>query len=191
MATSPEALRWLESVWRHDVAVPGLPLSETDEIDLALELAVRDVEGAEAILDAQYGRIRNADRKARFAFVRPSVSRDPQVRTAFFESLKDPANRTREAWVLEGARYLNHPLRADWARPLLTPALGLVHEIQRTGDIFFPKRWADAVLNGHQSAAAAADARAFIDALPGGYPPRLKWVLLASADPLFRAAAAR
>ena len=30
---------------------------------------------------------------------------------------------------------------------------------------------------------------AFIDALPADYPPRLRWVLLSSADPLFRAAA--
>jgi hypothetical protein len=34
----------------------------------------------------------------------------------------------------------------------------------------------------------AADVREFIDGLPDDYPPRLKWVLLASADPLFRAA---
>jgi len=32
------------------------------------------------------------------------------------------------------------------------------------------------------------EVRAFIDALPPDYPPRLRWVLLASADPLFRAA---
>jgi aminopeptidase N len=68
------------------------------------------------------------------------------------------------------------------------PALQLVHEIQRTGDIFFPKRWADATLGGYQSADVAADVRAFIDGLPADYPPRLRWVLLASADPLFRAA---
>jgi hypothetical protein len=37
----------------------------------------------------------------------------------------------------------------------------------------------------------AAEVKTFIDALPGDYPPRLKWVLLASADPLFRAARMR
>ena len=190
-ATTPETIAWLERVWRRDVAVPGLPLSESDEAELALDLAVRDVEHADDILGGQLARIGNADRKARFAFVMPSVSRDPQVRLSFFESLKDPVNRGHEAWVLEGVRYLNHPLRAEWARPLLVPALDLVREIQRTGDIFFPKRWAEAVLSGHQSAEAAAAAREFIDALPDGYPARLKWVLLASADPLFRAAAAR
>lgn len=191
MATTPEALAWLERVWRREDAVAGLPLSESDEADLALDLAVRDVANAEAILSTQEGRLRNPDRKARFAFVAPAVSRDPQTRAAFFERMKDVANRGREAWVLEGMRYLHHPLRAESSQAMLVPALEMVREIQRTGDIFFPKRWTDAVLSGYQSAGAAAEVRAFVDALPPDYPERLKWVLLASADPLFRAAALR
>lgn len=110
------------------------------------------------------------------------------MRAQFFESLKDVANRRREAWVLEAARYLHHPLRAADSARFVIPALDLVREIQRTGDIFFPKRWADATLSGYQSAEVAGEVRAFINGLPGDYPPRLRWVLLASADPLFRAA---
>ena len=71
---------------------------------------------------------------------------------------------------------------------LLPEALSLTHEIQKTGDIFFPKGWADATLGGYQSASAADIVRRFISALPSDYPPRLKWVIQASADPLFRAA---
>jgi aminopeptidase N len=97
-------------------------------------------------------------------------------------------NRRREAWVLEAARYLHHPLRAASSKRLVVPALALVREIQQTGDIFFPKRWADATLGGYQSVQTAADVRAFIERLPPDYPPRLRWVLLSSADPLFRAA---
>ena len=63
----------------------------------------------------------------------------------------------------------------------------LLREIQRTGDIFFPKRWMDATLSGHQSAAAAATVRAFVDRLPPDYPERLRRVILSSADDLFRA----
>jgi aminopeptidase N len=63
-----------------------------------------------------------------------------------------------------------------------------VLEIQQTGDIFFPKRWADATLSGYQSPQTAAEVRQFIDELPATYPPRLRWVLLASADALFKAA---
>ena len=66
-----------------------------------------------------------------------------------------------------------------------------MREIQRTGDIFFPKRWADATLSGYQSTQTAAEVRTFIDALPADYPLRLRWVLLSSADSLFRAASSR
>jgi aminopeptidase N len=188
VATTPPTVTWLEQVWSRKVKVPGLPFSEADEADLALELAVRDVANADTILVEQAGRFQNPDRKARFQFVAPALSRLPAIREAFFEGLKDPANRRREPWVLEAARYLHHPLRAADSKKLIKPALELVLEIQRTGDIFFPKRWADATLGGYQAVTTASEVRAFIDALPPDYPPRLKWVLLASADPLFRAA---
>jgi aminopeptidase N len=188
VATTPSTLAWLEKVWRRELEITGLPLAETDEAELALDLAVRDIPAAEEVLTQQLERFQNRDRKARFAFVTPALSREPAIREAFFTNLKDPANRRREAWVLEAARYLHHPLRATASRKLVKPALALVLEIQRTGDIFFPKRWADATLSGYQSVSTAAEVRAFIDALPPDYPPRLKWVLLASADPLFRAA---
>ena len=51
---------------------PKLPLAETDEADLALDLAVRDVPHAAEILTTQLERFKNPDRKARFAFVRPA-----------------------------------------------------------------------------------------------------------------------
>ena len=188
VATTPESVGWLELVWRREVKIPGLPLAEPDEAELALDLAVRDIETADEVLRTQLERFQNPDRKARFAFVMPAVSRDAAVREQFFDSLHDVNNRRREPWVLEGARYLHHPLRASTSRSLVIPALDLVGEIQRTGDIFFPKRWADATLSGYQSVLTAADVREFIDRLPPDYPLRLKWVLLASADPLFRAA---
>ncbi|MEX2270402.1 MAG: M1 family aminopeptidase [Vicinamibacterales bacterium] len=188
VATTSETVAWLERVWRREVKIPGVPLAEADEANLALDLTVRDVGNAGEILSTQLGRFMNPDRKARFAFVMPAVSRDPAERARFFESLKDLNNRRREAWVLDAARYLHHPLRAEDSARFVRPALELLWEIQRTGDIFFPKRWADATLSGYQSAKVAAEVRAFIDALPADYPPRLKWVLLASADPLFRAA---
>jgi aminopeptidase N len=188
VATRTETLEWLESVWRRETHIDGLPLSETDEADLALDLAVRDVPGAEAILATQLRRFTNMDRRARFAFVAPAVSRDAAVRMRLFESLKDVRTRAHEAWVVDAARYLHHPLRAETSGALVRPALDLLWEIQRTGDIFFPKRWADATLGGYQGRGVADDVRAFIATLPPTYPPRLRWVVLASADPLFRAA---
>ena len=188
VATTPETLAWLTKVWKRDEVLAKLPMSETDEAQLALDLAVRDVPDAASILTTQLERFKNPDRKARFAFVMPAVSADPAVRDKFFASLKDVNNRRREAWVLEGIRYLHHPLRAAASKKFVPDALALVREIQQTGDIFFPKRWADATLGGYQSPQTAAQVREFIDKLPADYPPRLKWVLLSAADPLFRAA---
>jgi aminopeptidase N len=188
VAITPTTVGWLEQVWRRDVTIPGLPLSESDEASLALDLAVRDVPDANTVLTTQLDRLRNPDRRARFAFIMPAVSSDSAIRDQFFQSLLDVKNRAHEAWVLDAMRYLNHPLRAAASVKYIRPALGLVQQIQQTGDIFFPKRWADAALGGYQSAATAADVRAFIDGLPVTYPQRLRWVLLSAADPLFRAA---
>jgi aminopeptidase N len=189
IARTPATLAWLEQVWRKKASVPGLVLAEPDFITLALELAVRDVPAWNEILDGQLERTSNPDRKARFAFVRPALSPDQSVRDAFFESLRDVANRRREPWVLEALSYLHHPLRAQASEKYIAHSLEMLREIQRTGDIFFPKRWMDATLSGHSSASAAHVVKTFVSALPPGYPDRLRRIVLSSADDLFRAAA--
>jgi aminopeptidase N len=188
VATTPPTLAWLEQVWRMDVPVPGLVLSEPDYTSLAQELALREVPNAAAMLDVQLGRITNPDRKARFAFVRPALSADPGVRDTFFASLGVAANRRHEPWVLEALGYLHHPLRAARSEPYVRPSLDLLAEIQRTGDIFFPKRWMDTTLGGHSSPRVAATVRSFLRERPD-LSPRLRQIVLQSADELFRASA--
>jgi aminopeptidase N len=117
----------------------------------------------------------------------PALSDDPATRDAFFESLKDVKNRRREPWAAEGLSYLNHPLRSPGSEKYIAPALDLLVQIQRTGDIFFPKNWMDAVLGGHSSRSAAQIVRGFLDANKD-YPIRLRRIILQSADDLFRAA---
>jgi len=191
VAQTKPTLDWLARVWRHDEKVPGLTLSETDDIRLVEELAVRGVDGTQKMVDEQYARTKNPDRKAQFAFVRPALSADPAERDKWFAALGDVANRRREPWVLEGLRYVHHPLREASSEKYIEPSLTMLREIQRTGDIFFPKRWMDATLGGHRSPAAAAIVRAFVDSLPPQYPLPLRRVILSSADDLFRAAGAR
>jgi aminopeptidase N len=186
-ARTPSVLQWLERVWRKAEDVPGLTLAEPDYITLALELAVREVPAWKAILDEEDTRIENPDRKARFEFVRPALSPDPMVRDAFFETLRDVRNRRREPWVLEALSYLHHPLRAAQAEKYIPPSLAMLREIQRTGDIFFPKRWADATLGGHSAPSAARMVKTFLAGLPRDYPDRLRRIVLSSADDLFRA----
>jgi aminopeptidase N len=186
-AVTSETLAWLERVWRGEDTVPGVTLAEPDYIQLALELAVRGVPTWNEILTQQLERTRNPDRKARFAFVRPALSPDQRVRDEFFASLRDVNNRRREPWVLEGLSYLHHPLRAAASRKYIPDSLVLLTEIQRTGDIFFPKRWIDATLGGHRSPEAAGMVREFLSKLPADYPDRLRRIIVSSADDLFRA----
>jgi aminopeptidase N len=182
---SKDGLAWLERVWRRDERVPGLMLAEPDEIAMALELAVREVPGWQRILQAQHDRTENPDRKARFAFVMPALSAEAAIREQAFERFRQLEHRRREPWVLESLVYLNHPLREAHARRFVRPALELLREIQRTGDIFFPTRWMDSTLWGHRSAEVAAAVRDF---LAGEllYPQRLRWTILSAADELFR-----
>ena len=90
--------------------------------------------------------------------------------------------------MLAGLGYLHHPLRTEHSRRFIGPALDLLVEVQRTGDIFFPAGWLGATLGGHNSAAAAEVVGGFLDGLDAGYPPRLRAKILQSADLLFRAA---
>jgi aminopeptidase N len=91
--------------------------------------------------------------------------------------------------VLDGLRYLHHPLRSTQSERFIEPSLEMLLQIQRTGDIFFPKRWMDATLGSYRSVSAAATVRAFLERLPQTYPERLRRIVLSSADDLFRASA--
>ena len=64
----------------------------------------------------------------------------------------------------------------------------MLRDIQRTGDIFFPKRWMDATLGGYSSPQKAATVRSFLTNLPADYPDRLRRIVLSAADDLFRTA---
>jgi aminopeptidase N len=187
LALTEEGSGRLLQLWQRRSQIAGLPLFERDYIRLAQNLALREATRYQEILDAQLERIENPDRRASFEFVIPALSADQAVRDQFFESLADPANREHEPWVLTGVAFLHHPLRAASAERYILPSLELLEEIQRTGDIFFPKRWLDSTLGGHSSPTAAAAVRDFLSGRQD-YPPRLRLKIEQSADLLFRAA---
>jgi aminopeptidase N len=186
-ATTPSALTYLERVWRKQEVIPGLTFAEADYIAMAQDLALRNVRGTDAIVTEQLGNIVNPDRRSRFAFTIPALSPDESIRDSFFAGLSNIENRRHEPWVLDGLSFLNHPLRRKHAERYIEPSLKLLPEIQRTGDIFFPTRWAQSVLDGHNSPAAAQTVAAFL-AAQKDLPPRLRQVVEQSADTLFRAA---
>ncbi len=185
MAYSANANNKLLAIYRGNLDISPIVLSEADQVGLAEALALRFPSQALALLDEQESKIKNADRKKRFEFVRPALSPLESERKAFFEKLKQAENRAIEPWAAQGLSYLNHPLRAETAVGFILPSLELLEEIQATGDIFFPRRWVGAALSGHQSPEAAKVVRDFLANRPA-YPQRLKNKILMAADLLFR-----
>jgi aminopeptidase N len=182
---NPSARSRLYQIWKNQQAPEGVALSEDDYTSLALSLALRD-DGDTTILTMQDARITNPDRKKRFEFIMPAVSSDQRKRDKFFESLKQLSNRGKESNVLAALYYLHHPLRQSYSTRYLQQSLGLLEEIQSTGDIFFPQSWLQATFGTYRSKEAVAIIRNFLKDHPD-YNPRLKAKILQSADNLFRA----
>ena len=137
-------------------------LNESDAMILAYELAVRYPERYNEIYTAQLKRITNADRRNQFEYIMRGTHPDMEVRDALFESLMEPENRRIEPWTATLLGYLNHHLRQEEAVKYIYRGLEEIEEVQRTGDIFFPRNWAGALLGGHTSDEAKAEVERFL-----------------------------
>ena len=181
-AVEPVVVDSLYETWRR---ADSPLLSPNDYTTLAYELAVRLPAQADSILATQRTRITNPDRLAQFDFISPSVSPSAAVRDSVFRSLAEVANRSVEPWVRTMLTYLNLPLRQADAVKYIRPALDLLPEIQRTGDIFFPITWCKSLLAGHRSAAARAEVDRYLADNPA-LLPLLRNKVLEAAYPLTR-----
>ncbi len=186
IATTDSALDKLYRIWSKELDLQGISFSTRDYTQMAAYLSIHAYRDTEEILNRQQERIENPDRLQRFEFLRDALSPDPDTRDLFFSRLKNPQNRAHEPWVIDAVRYLHHPVRQDHARKYLYPSLKMLKEIERTGDIFFPKNWLDATFSGHNKLEAALVAKSFLE-VRESYPHFLKQKLLQSIDPLFRA----
>ncbi len=184
---TPTTVNRLAEIWAHQQNDLGIALTEDDYINASAELAIRLPQRATAILDSQYNRVQNADKKSRFAFVAPSLSPVQTTRDSVFNALLDEKNRDKEVWASAAMEYLNHPLRSSTSEKYILPALEKLEEVQKTGDIFFPGDWLRALLGNYQTTSAAAIVTSFLEQRPD-YNPRLRAKLLQEADDLFRAA---
>ena len=178
----------LFSIWRNKGKSIDLTLSENELTNLSYQVAIRQVKGADNILQEQLAAIKNEDRKKRMAFVIPAASPLVETRNQFFKSLEDPANRASEPWVLTGLSLLHHPLRQKTSQKYVAKSLEMVEEIQLTGDIFFPARWLNSTLGRYKSAEVASEVNLFIEQHPD-LSPKLKDKMLQAADMVFRASA--
>lgn len=158
-STTPEAIQAIYTIWE---ANSHPLLSVNDYMTMAYELAVRLPQQAEEIIQTQRQRFDNPDRLQQFDFIARAVSPDAAARDTLFESLKQAENRRIEPWTQSVLYYLNHPLRQQEAVKYITPALELLPEIQRTGDIFFPTNWCYNLLCNHRSQEAYDSVETFL-----------------------------
>lgn len=176
---------YIYNVWEKQQAPAGCSLGENDYQKMALELAIRNPERAQEIVARQEARISNPDRLAEFRFLAPAVSPDRQVRDSVFNALLVAENRRVEPWASSALAYLNHPLREEESVAYIRPALEILQEVQRTGDIFFPTAWLRALLSGHHSEEARKVVEDFFSAHPD-YPYLLSNKIRQQADHLYR-----
>lgn len=184
-ARSTESIEKLYHLWENQTHPL---LNERDYMNLAYELAIRLPEKYQNIIQTQRNRINNPDRVRQFDFIAQAVTPDTLQMDAFFQSLLKAENRRIEPWAASALAYLNHPLRESYSVKYIRPGLEVLQEVQRTGDIFFPKNWASALLRNHKSKEAYREVQAFFEAHPQ-YPPLLKNKILQAAWPLYREAA--
>jgi len=184
-ATSDAALENLYLIWNKQLEMEGLNLSENDYTTICFELVVKGYHKSQRIMEEQYTRINDPERKARFEFIKPALSHEPVIREQFFGNMQNEKFREKEPWVITAMSYFNHPLRANQSVQYIQPSLQLLEELQITGDIFFPKQWLDAVFSGHSSSDAVVEINLFLNGNPA-YPANLRNKILQSTDMVFR-----
>lgn len=166
IATNKSIVDYIYKVWNKNISVPGLALSENDYIDLSLELAIRRPLEYDTIISEQLSRISNPDKIREYLFVSPAASPSPNARDSVFNSFYDLHNRGTEPWVLRSLLLLHHPYWGDYSVKYIYPSLELLEELQRTGDIFFPKSWCKNTLYHHHSLAAKKSVLRFLEDTP-------------------------
>ncbi|WP_298549411.1 M1 family aminopeptidase [uncultured Parabacteroides sp.] len=185
IARTREAVGKLYALWKDRKAPAGCSLSENDYISLSYGLAIQMPDKADEIVATQQARITNPDRKRQYAFISPSVSPRKEVRDSVFASLLVAGNRRVEPWASAALSNLNCQLRQKEAVGYIRPALEALQEVQRTGDIFFPRDWVRALLSGHTSPEAKKEVDDFFAAHPD-YPVLLSNKIRQQADHLYR-----
>ncbi|MGS0524691.1 hypothetical protein ACU8V7_05265 [Zobellia nedashkovskayae] len=182
IAVSEKSTAQLYSVWHKDHIIPNLKLNQDDYTKMAMSLALFNHMDYENILQEAKEDIKNPDDLTEFNFVLPSLSNDLAVRREFFKSLKDKKNRQRESWVLSALSNLNHPLRDEESIKNLRTSLDMLEEVQKTGDIFFPKGWLNSTIGKHTSSEAYTILNDFLKDNPNLEPTLLSKLMQASDD---------
>ncbi|MFV1447662.1 M1 family aminopeptidase [Maribacter sp. HS] len=185
MGYTNTSLENLFKIWSKELTIKNLKLNDDDHTELAMNLALYNHPKNEQILKTAEEAITNTDKLNRFKFLLPSISNNYETKKEFFESLKQEKNRAKESWVTNAMNNLNHPLHQKESLQYLRTSLDLLDEIQKTGDIFFPKRWLSSTIGNYTSLEAYEILQAYLDANPK-LKPSLKSKVLQASDDLRR-----
>ncbi|WP_282049631.1 M1 family metallopeptidase [Maribacter aquivivus] len=176
------SLDHLYKIWNKELLINNLKLNDDNYTELAMDLSLYGHQESESILKTAEQAISNNDKLNRFKFLLPSLSKDQQTRNDFFESLKQEENRAKESWVANAMNNLNHPLHQKESIQYLRASLDLVDEIQKIGDIFFPKRWLSSTIGNYTSPEAYEILQNFLEENPDLNSSLKSKVLQASDD---------
>ena len=184
VATTESMLSKMQTILDKNQINTHTKLSERDAMSLALELAFKVPAKSNSIINTQLKRIKSEELKAQLEFERESISLNNDTLNNLWQKLQKKENRMKEPWVSEALAYVHHPLRNEANLKMLIPALKILPEIKQTGDIFFPKSWADAVLWGYRSPKAKEQVNKVLQT--NTLSPDLKLKVMQSGDLLMR-----
>lgn len=178
VAKSEDIINRLYSAWLNEELSW---LNGNDLMSVAWELALRLPEKQAEIIATERTRISDPERLRRYDYISRATTPNSEERDALFESLMEPSNRRIEPWTATLLSLLNHHLRDEESAKYIYPGLEEMLEVQRTGDIFFPRNWAGALLGGHTSDEAKGEVERFLNDHPN-YPTLLRNKILQAAD---------
>ncbi|MFX0556508.1 M1 family metallopeptidase [Maribacter sp. CXY002] len=175
----------LYKIWSKELVIPNLNLNQDDFTKLAMRLALYDHPETSEILNVARASIKDSNKIERFDFLMPSLSVEAKIRNDFFRSFTKKENREKENWVLSACYYIHHPLRQQTTAESLNLSLELIEEIQKTGDIFFPKNWLNNTIGMYTSSEAYTILTKFLEENPN-LNPQLRLKILQATDDLWR-----
>lgn len=156
-------------IWRSEK--PEVKLSENDYIKLSQSLALAFPQRAERIIEEQKSRIKSTDKLEEYNFVSSALDSNAEKRWEFFLSLRDVKNRCVENWVVQSLALLTYRGYNEQEKSeYVFPALELLPEIQRTGDIFFPQRWCSSILSGCRDSLSLKEVQNYLNQTPDLHP---------------------
>ena len=176
-AISPALTDSIKRIWQ---SASNPLLTERNYINMSYHLALLLPTQWKRILAQQRARLKNEDVIKEFDFVSRACNPDTLEQKKLFEMLLRKENRAIEPYAANILSLLNSDLREPFNNQFVLPGLEILEEIQRTGDIFFPLDWCNALLGEHRSSEAKALVEKFLKDHPN-YPEPLKNKLLQAA----------